>query len=136
MRLYLLFAGLIFLGSCVSNKKVTLLQKNDIKIKDLPKDSIVRAYAIGAFQYHVQPNDILSVRFESLTPKEYDFFTTNQLAQNANLAAGNALLIGELVDENGEIPFPVLGKVKVSGLTVFQIQDKLQQLAKDRKSVV
>lgn len=129
MRLYLLFAGLIFLGSCVSNKKVTLLQKNDINVKDLPKDSIVRAYALDTFQYHVQPNDILSVRFESLTPKEYDFFTANQQVQNVNPAAGSALLIGELVDEAGEIPFPVIGKVKVSGLTVFQIQEKLQQLA-------
>jgi polysaccharide export outer membrane protein len=130
MRLCLLFAGLFFLASCVSNKKVTLLQHSDVNVKNLPKDTVVRTYAIDTFQYKVQPNDILSVRFESLSPKELDLFATNTLAQgNLQLQGGNALLIGELVDEKGEIVYPFIGKVKVAGLTVFEIQDKLRALA-------
>lgn len=133
MRLWLLFfAGLIFLGSCVSNKKVTLLQKRDVNVTDLPKDNIVRTYAIDTFNYKVQPNDILYVRFQSLTPQEFDFFSpSQQQGSGANLAQGGALFFGELVDENGEIPFPVIGKTKVSGLTVFEIQEKLQKIAND-----
>jgi hypothetical protein len=46
MRLvFWLIAG-IFLSSCVTNKKYTLLQKDDVNVKDLPKDSVVRSYAI------------------------------------------------------------------------------------------
>ena len=130
MRLYLLFVSLIFLSACVSNKKVTLLQKNDINSKNLPIDSVVRTYAIDTFQYKIQPNDIVSIQFESLTTKEFDFFSKNsQGGGGINLAQGNALLFGELVDEKGQIPFPVIGKVKIQGLTIFELQDKLQQLA-------
>jgi polysaccharide export outer membrane protein len=131
MRLWPLFAGLIFLCSCVSNKKVTMLQKDDVYVKGttLRKDTVVRTYAIDTFQYKVQPNDILSVRFESLTPEEFNLFRSDKNSLGMNLAQGNALLIGELVDEQGEIPFPVIGKIRVAGLTVFQIQEQLQKVA-------
>jgi polysaccharide biosynthesis/export protein len=131
MRLHVLLAAVILFGSCVPNKKVTLLQKNDVKVKTLPTDTILRTYAVDTFQYKVQANDIISVRFESLTPEQFDFFTNNSGQQRSNLtlSQGNAQLIGELVDENGEIPFPVIGKIKVAGLSVFQIQEKLQRMA-------
>ena len=122
--------ALLFFASCVSNKKVTLLQKQDIHPEGLPKDSILRTYAVDTFNYKIQPNDILSVRFESLTDNKYDFLSSGNAPLSAvNMAGGGALLIGELVDERGEIPFPVLGKIKVSGLTVFEIQEKLQRAA-------
>jgi polysaccharide biosynthesis/export protein len=130
MRIWLLFIGVIFLASCVPNKKVVLLQHEDVNIKGLPTDSIVRTYALDTFQYKIQPNDIVSVRFQSLTPKEFDFFSGGLQAQaGVNLQQGGALILGELVDENGEISFPVVGKVRVAGLTVFQIEQKLQDIA-------
>jgi polysaccharide export outer membrane protein len=118
-------------SSCVTNKKFVLFQKDDVNKTGLPVDTVMRSYKPVQFEYKIQAEDILSVRFESLTPKDLDFLNQNQANQNMNmnLSQGNALLIGELVDQQGEIPFPVLGKVKVSGLTVFEIQDKLQQLA-------
>jgi polysaccharide export outer membrane protein len=130
-RIWLLYAGLILaLSSCVTNKKYVYLQKDDVNVKDLPKDSVMREYDLRQFDYRIQPNDLISVRFQSLTPQEFDFFSQNLQQSNTNvLTGGNAQLIGELVDENGEIPFPVVGKVKVAGLTVFEIQEKLQQIA-------
>lgn len=130
IRFLLLIVGpLIFLSSCVTNKKYLYLQKDDVNKQDLPKDTIVRDYDLQSFDYKIQPEDIISVRFESLTPKEYDFLNRDNGQQNMNLAMGGALLIGELVDSEGEIPFHVIGKVKVSGLTVFEIQEKLQAIA-------
>jgi polysaccharide export outer membrane protein len=133
MRPYLFVVSiLIFSAGCVSNKKVQMLQKNDVNKKGLVKDSILRTYAIDTFNYKLQPNDLISVRFESLTPKDYNFLSTNsQNINTSNLAQGGGLLIGDLVDESGEIPFPVIGKVKVSGLTVFQAQEKLQKVAEN-----
>lgn len=131
-NLALFFLGAVLLSSCVTNKKYVYVQKNDVNEKDLPKDSVVRTYNLPQFDYKIQPEDIISVRFESLTAQEYDIFNRNmmaQQAQNMNLAAGGALLIGELVDPNGEIVYPVIGKVKVAGYTVYEIQDRLQHLA-------
>ena len=132
MRLaFYLIVCLCFFASCVSNRKVQLMQKNDVNAKDLVRDSMLRSYAIDTFQYKVQPNDILSISFQSLTPKEFDFFSSSASGGNAsaNLIQGGALIIGELVDEKGEVPFPVIGKVKVAGQTVMQIQEQLQTIA-------
>lgn len=129
---WLAFLGVVFLSSCVSNRKVTLLQKEDVNATGLPKDKVVRTYVIDTFVYKIQSNDIVSVRFESLTPKEFDFFSSqaNQqsLLQAGALAAGS-LLVGELVDEHGEIPIPLIGKFKIAGLTVFQAQQALHDIA-------
>ncbi|MEP2671036.1 MAG: polysaccharide biosynthesis/export family protein [Cyclobacteriaceae bacterium] len=117
-------------ASCVTNKKYVYLQKEDVNKKDLPLDSVVRSYKPIDFNYKIQPQDLLSVRFESITPQEYDFLgQRTQSGQVNNAIQGNALLIGDLVDENGEIPFPFIGKIKVAGFTVFQIQENLQEIA-------
>src|SRR5258708_30556217 len=128
----LFLAGLTVLTSCVPNRKYLYLQKNDLDRKSQPSDSsIARAYTLKKFDYKIQTNDIISVRYQSLTAKEFDFLGQQQNVSGVNQTAGNAnyLLIGDLVDENGEIPMPVVGKVKVAGLSIFEAQDKLQGLA-------
>ncbi len=128
----LFYAGfmLVLATSCVTNKKFTLLQKDDLHVKVLPLDTVVREYEPTPFDYRLQPEDIIYVRFESLTPTEYDFLSQSRIAQgnNFNLLQGSGLLIGELIDHQGEIPFPFIGKVKISGLTVYEAQDKLQEI--------
>lgn len=129
IRFFKLTLAALLMSSCVTNKKYVLLQKEDVNVKDLPKDSVVRTYDLQSYEYRIQPEDNISVRFESLTPQEYDIFNRNNQQQNQNLTQGNALLIGELVDPAGEIAYPVIGKVKVAGLTVYEAQNKLQQIA-------
>jgi polysaccharide biosynthesis/export protein len=129
--LFYLLAFSLLLSSCVTNKKYVYLQNDDVNVNDLPKDTIIRSYDIQNYEYRIQPEDNISVRFESLTPQEYDIFNRNIMAQQQNqqLNQANAILIGELVDPMGEINYPVVGKVKVAGLTVYEAQIKLQQLA-------
>lgn len=122
-----LFAGLTLLSGCVSNRKSTLLQHGDLHVKQLPTDSLVRSYPVDSFSYRVQAHDILSVRFESLTPAQFDFLSRErEMVGNVNLQGGAALVLGDMVDENGNIPFPVLGKVKVAGLSLSEVQERLQ----------
>lgn len=129
-RLLLIIFSLIGFASCVQNKKYVFLQKDDVNKKGIVTDSVVRVYDFSATEYKVQPEDILSVRFESLTTKEYDFFSSDEALGNQAVSQNsNPLMIGELVDPEGMIPFPVIGRVKVAGLTVFQVQDTLQKIA-------
>lgn len=131
-RVFTLLIVVFVASSCVTNKKYQMLQKDDVNKKDLPSDSVIRSYPARQYEYKIQPEDNISVRFESLTPKEFDLFNRNvgqTQPQNMNLTPANALLIGELVDPQGEITYPFIGKVKVAGLTVYEAQQKLQQLA-------
>jgi len=129
MRFFLIGVVLsVMASSCVTNKRYVYLQKDDVHKKALPLDTVLREYAYQDYEYRIQSEDILSIRFESLTPKEYDFFSKESPSQGLNQQA-NPLLIGELVDDIGMVPFPVIGKVKVAGLTVFEAQDTLQALA-------
>ncbi|MCK6618195.1 MAG: polysaccharide biosynthesis/export family protein [Cyclobacteriaceae bacterium] len=124
------FCCSVLFSSCVTNKKYVLLQKDDVNKKSLPKDTVLRTYDLKMYDYRIQPEDILWVQFESLTPSDFDIFNRNiQGNMNMNLMQGTALMLGELVDPNGEISFPVITKVKVAGLTVYEAQDKLQKLA-------
>lgn len=130
MRLLsLMVVSVLVFGSCVTNKKFQLMQKNDVNKQNMPSDSVFRKYSIEPFDYKIQTNDILSVRFESLTPKEYDFLSKNLDPAANNPLIGGALLLGDLVDENGEMPFPVVGKVKVIGMTIYEAQEYLQKIA-------
>jgi len=87
----------------------------------------LRTYEPELFDYKVQPNDALYVRFQSLTPLEFDFMGADS---NTGLSAGQNIQVrSELVDPEGMINFPVIGKVKVSGLSVFEVQDTLQAIA-------
>jgi polysaccharide export outer membrane protein len=129
MRFWL-FVGILFiLGSCVSNKKIQLLQKADVNTKSLPLDTVLRTYSPEVFDYKIQPNDVLSIRFQSMTDAKFDFLSSGNATGQLNVNPIGAVLSGDLVDQNGEVPFPVLGKVKVSGLTIYEINEKLQALA-------
>jgi len=127
-RILTVFAASVFLlSSCVTNKKYVYLQKHDVNKQGLPKDSAVRAYTQIPLDYRIQPNDALYIRFESLTAQEFNFFESDQGAGGSG--GQNIQLRSELVAPDGTVNYPVVGKVKVAGLTVFQVQDTLQSLA-------
>lgn len=130
MRLWLLFAGLIFLGACVPNKKIVYLQKDDLKNrKDIPKDSVLRSHPMQIREYRIQPLDVLSIRFESLTTEEFDFFSKSAPGMGGGSIGPNAALTGIMVDINGEVEYPVVGKIKISGLTIFEAERELREIA-------
>jgi polysaccharide biosynthesis/export protein len=132
-RSWLFFTiSLLFLGACVPNRKIVYLQKDDLNRKDLRTDTIVRTHNLKIEEYKIQPLDLLYIRIESLTEDEYDFITklysVNQTAGASSV--NNQFISGFLVDNNGEIEFPVVGRINFQGLSVFAAQEKLQETFK------
>ena len=131
----ILLLVLVISQSCVVNKKYQYLQSNDVNVKAdaVAKDSVLRTYELSDFEYKLQPEDILSVKFHSLTPAEYNFFTIKegqgQNNYNQYQNGASALVNGYLIDEKGEVEFPVVGKVRISGLTVFEAQNEILKVA-------
>lgn len=132
--LFWLFIGVgVMLGSCVPNRKYVYLQKNDLKTA-VPTDSVVRTYQLKVEEYRIQPLDIISLRIESLTEEEFDFISKlYPMELGATGGGGGGGLNpsrGFLVDQNGEIEFPVVGKVKFGGLTVFEAEQNVKNVFK------
>ena len=82
--------------------------------------------AISASEPIIQKNDLLNISVSSLNPEANLIFNTpNNTA--ANQPQGNTLLSGYLVNEDGNITFPVLGTIHVVGLNKKQLTALLME---------
>lgn len=88
-------------------------------IHDAKRDS---AFALkGQFSGGIQANDLLGIYVESETPESTIQFNqeTNKIAIQNGIVMnpGSSIVSGYLVNHDGDIIFPVLGKLHVVGLT-------------------
>lgn len=105
---------MISMGSCVSKKEMVYLQD---------ADGIDAIEAIVKVEPKIQQNDILSINVSAMDA---------EAALPFNLfEAGNATSVPKpityLVNSDGEINFPVLGKIKVEGFTTKEITGHLAE---------
>lgn len=131
-RTWLLFGiMLIIFGSCVPNKKLVYLQKDDLKYREkIPKDTVLRIHPLSIQEYRIQPLDNLSINFETLSDESDAFDFLSKLSpQNRTGNINTMALSGVLVDTEGNIEYAVLGKIKVAGLTIFQAKDSIERIA-------
>lgn len=131
-RTWLLFGiMLIIFGSCVPNKKLVYLQKDDLKHREkIPKDTVLRTHPLSIQEYRIQPLDNLSINFETLSDESDAFDFLSKLSpQNRTGNINTMVLSGVLVDTEGNIEYAVLGKIKVAGLTIFQAKDSIERIA-------
>lgn len=128
--LFWLVALVAIISSCVPNKQYVLLQKDDLNKKDLPTDTIQRTYQLQLSNYKIQPQDQLSINIVTLTPDEYNFIKELTPQGGAGSGGGSGVM-GWFVDNEGSVTFPVLGKVKLAGLTIFEAEEKLKEVLKN-----
>lgn len=125
---------MIFFSSCVPNRKLVYLQKDDLKNrKEILKDTILRTHPLSIQEYRIQPLDVLNINFETLAGDEDSFDFLSQLSsQNRQSGGGsglNPMINGIVVDSEGFVKYPVLGKIKVQGMTIFEAEESIRAVA-------
>lgn len=133
-RICLFFGlALLMLSACVPNKKLVYLQKDDLKHRErIPKDTVLRTHLLKIREYRVQPLDMLSIQFETISDETDSFDFLSKLspqARSGGSISSAAAQNGILVDGEGYIEFAILGRIHVGGLTLFEVQDLIKDIA-------
>jgi polysaccharide biosynthesis/export protein len=123
-----LFVFLVVFGSCVDTKKTTYfnnLQDTIIKFPD-------RMVPI------IHKNDLLSISVTSLNPEASTIFNAPSLPSTVTSTALGSTYqtVGYLVDEDGNLVFPILGSIKAEGLTIKQLIEYISKNLTDKKLLV
>ncbi|MBP5614302.1 MAG: polysaccharide biosynthesis/export family protein [Bacteroidales bacterium] len=125
LRLFLGVAAAMLFASCVTHKDITYLQ-------DMPHDSSVKLD--NSYEARIHPNDELTIYITSSDREAADPFnllsTYNSRTGGSYSSQNPENTIGYLVDINGYIDMPSLGRIKVDGMTRLQLQDTINSMLK------
>ena len=133
-KIFLFLSFLFVITSCVDQKKYVYFQKNAGQSDTI---SVAQAYVP-----QIQPGDILAIPISSLNPAASSFFnpfssgtTPDNSAPNSApnpgaISASTPSATGYLVDAAGMIEMPILGGVKVGGLTTSAARDTIKRRLK------
>ena len=114
-----LFAILFFVGSCQSMRNYTYFQNID---------TVNLAPSKGLPETKIMPKDELTIYVKTTNAeasKPFNLFTNGSYAN-----ADNNNLTGYLVNNDGTINFPVLGRIHVGGLTRPEVEDTIAKMLK------
>ena len=117
----LLFCSVLFISSCVSKKDIIYFQNDEI---DQSKVS-------NSYKTIIKPDDLLQITITALDTEAVRSFNLAAVtySTSSNSAIGVAQQQNYLVDSNGMIDFPVIGKLKIGGLSreefIAMLKEKL-----------
>ena len=117
---FVLMAMIMLIGSCSGSKQVAYFQNID---------SISLAASRGLYEAKIMPKDELTITVITTNPQAsapFNLTVSNTIGSSGQLSTGQGALQGYLVDNNGNINFPVLGTIHVGGLTKNQAEEKIR----------
>lgn len=115
-------AGLFILSSCAPVKDIAYFQN---KVINDPEKIDKHAGIV------IQPKDMLSIVVSSRNPELVAMFNLPVISYQAGSEVVNSSyqqrLMGYVVDNEGMIDFPVLGPIKVDGLTRWELSELIKK---------
>jgi polysaccharide export outer membrane protein len=128
-----IFVLILLIGiSCTSQQKLAYLN-------NLPETGGEETFTMEIPDYKLQPRDVLYITVKAMTPDGsiMDFLSSARTSQSISFGTGESggYIYGYDVNSGGNIILPVVGEIKVSGLTLEEtrklLQLKVEQLFKD-----
>lgn len=118
------FILIAFSTSCVDTQKLKYFS-------NLSDSQVVHLPALQRSQAIIMPDDILDIKIagaNETTASLFNTYSSNPSLAGAGSANSNTSSnTGYMVDMNGEIEFPVIGKIKAAGITKEQFKDLLKE---------
>lgn len=120
--IFMIFIMTAIMG-CRSNKTIPYF-------KNIPSEEYNKIKQTTYEEPTILPDDILDIQIQT---------ADNNASQSVNAAATNNSIVspggvaranGFVVDKNGEVELPIIGVVKIGGLTTFEARNLLREKAK------
>lgn len=111
----------LVLGGCGSSKQVAYFQNID---------TLSLARSRGLYDARIMPKDILTITVSTTDPQvsmPFNLIVQNPLTNSGQVGSGSGSLQQYLVDNDGNIQFPVVGQIHVGGLTKTQCEASIRE---------
>jgi len=108
--------------SCKTTKRIAYFQ-------DIPDSLLSNSYQINLSSYKdliIRQDDILQITIQTIDSPIDGYLNTSASGFNTSTTMPAHAATGFTVDKTGEIEMPVLGKIKVGGLTTAMIRDSIR----------
>lgn len=114
---------LMLLGGCVTYNKYPYLLSDQGHYK---QDTV--QIHIERDQYQLQKGDVLDIKITSTVATDIDIFNKRfeGTAVTSNTNSYSNYFNGYIIDTNGDIDMPLIGKIRSIGLTCDQLNDSIQ----------
>lgn len=129
-----LAATLLLMTACGTSKSIAYIQNSD---------SINYDNSRYLYDAKIMPKDQLTITVNTVNPEAslpFNLLLQNSYSQGRTVASSAGTLMPYLVDNNGYINFPLVGRLKVSGLTKSEcenlILDKISRFMSEGENPV
>lgn len=119
-----LFVLVLSLFSCGSTKNIAYFKN---------ADSVSLAESKGLYDAKIMPKDLLTITVSTTDPKAaapFNLTIQDPLRSSGQLSYAQGSLLNYLVDNDGNINFPVVGSIRVAGLTKRECEQLLHDKIK------
>jgi polysaccharide export outer membrane protein len=122
-KLFLMIVAYTVLTGCVTQRKLKYMT-------DLKADTTSVAVIDSSYSYRLNPGDVLYVKVVSSTDSKMELFNQSLSNTQSGVNSGGGqtnLLTGTLIDQYGDIELPMVGLIRLSGLTLKQAEKLIKE---------